>query len=175
MVSGPQHLMTSAAEKKEPSIQENQTSPPTAPMQHYGKISDDLNHPPNHGVLSVSKLGNEATQVGLFQSAHTFQNSKSEVANPNVPSPPQQASSFAELVPQMPQIVVGLPNSKSWKRLARNLSLDDGNSSISASFKKRMGDGILNGNKKRARTGDDEVPEQDEPTVEAVEQPRREP
>lgn len=67
------------------------------------------------------------------------------------------------------------PNGKSWKHRARKTNVDPSSSGALDNQKKRMGEGLARGSLKRARADEDDIPNSNEPTVEAVEQPHREP
>lgn len=77
--------------------------------------------------------------------------------------------------PSLLQVVVGLPHSKSWKRHARTNLSGLGNASTSDPFKKRVGDGLAGGIKKRPRMENEDDANHDETSTEAEDQPRRDP
>lgn len=67
------------------------------------------------------------------------------------------------------------PNEKTWKRRARNHNLELNSSGSVDIRNKRIGEVLAGGSQKRARPEDNDSSIANEPTVEAVNQPRREP
>lgn len=170
--SNSQKLMESIVEKVEAKNQDLSNCPTSNLRQPNGMLQEDLNLPHFTRLNCGLKIGDVAQSD---QSANLQPEMKNETKAQFGRTPPQQTQSFAELIPNLLQVVLGLPNSKTWKRLVRNNKVEHGESSSGETFKKRLAEGLLKGTKKRARTEDVDSSDHEEPIVEAVEQPRREP
>lgn len=103
------------------------------------------------------------------------------VHEPNVKTVPMSHENVAEPIadlkpdPPLQQVVVGLPNSKHWKRRARSSISGHGIAATSEPHKKQVGDGLAGGSKKRPRMENEDGDTLNEESAEAVDQPRREP